>query len=305
MKEKVIIVGGATASGKSDFAVKIAKNIDSEIISCDSMQVFKKMNIGTAKIPCDEMRGVRHHMLDIIEPTESFSVSEYVDRARKIISAINANGKVPVIVGGTGLYVDALIYDFEFSNIGSDVSYRNELFEIAKNKGNAYLHNMLRDVDEEEANAIHENNVKRVIRALEIYKFTGKAKDKSNKELRYDTIIYVLQDKREELYNRIDARVDIMIANGLIEEVKSLISNGVTFDMQSMQGIGYKEWKGYFDGALTLDETIYEIKKASRHYAKRQLTWFNNKYKDIAKFVTRDDIDSCITEALSFINLCD
>ena len=300
MKEKVIIVGGATASGKSDFAVTLAKSINSEIISCDSMQIFKGMDIGTAKITYNEMNNVKHHMLDIVEPTENFSVSQYVTRARKIISSLNASGKVPVIVGGTGLYIDALIYDFGFSNAGSDDRYREELFELAQAKGNSYLHDMLKEIDPPEAEKIHENNVKRVIRALEIYKLTGKTKEKNDKRLIYETLIYVLQDIRQDLYQRINSRVDIMLKRGFADEIKELLDRGVTFDMQSMQGIGYKEWNGFFDGTKSLYEVSDEIKKASRHYAKRQLTWFNNKYKDIAEFVTRQDIDRCVDEAIAF-----
>ena len=301
--EKVIIVGGATASGKSDFALKLAKAINSEIISADSMQIYRNMNVGTAKIMPSEMEGITHHMLDVIDASESYSVSNYVDEVRPIITRLNNEGKVPIIVGGTGLYIDALIYDFEFNNAEIDYEYRHELENLAKVHGNEYVHNMLKELDSEEANKIHPNNIKRVIRALEICKTTGGKKVENKKTLRYDVLMFVIDTDRELLYDRINRRVDIMINNGLEEEIRGLIERGITFDTQSMQAIGYKEWNGYIDGNASIDEVSEAIKKNSRNYAKRQITWFYNKYRDIAKFVHLDEIDKAINITKEFCNL--
>ena len=301
--ENIIIIGGPTASGKSNFALKLAKAINSEVISADSMQIYRDMNIGTAKIlPC-EMDGITHYMLDVVDANESYSVSNYVDATKKIITKLKEDGKVPIIVGGTGLYIDALLYDYEFNNAEIDYDYRHELENLAKVHGNEYLHNLLNELDSEEAKKIHPNNVKRVIRALEICKTTGGKKSENKKTLRYNVLMFVIDTDREILYNRINSRVDIMMNNGLEEEIRSLINRGITFDMQSMQAIGYKEWRNYIAGKACINEVSEAIKKNSRNYAKRQITWFYNKYRDLAHFVSLENIDEVINMTKKFYDL--
>ena len=287
-KEKIIIVGGPTASGKSDLALSIAHRINGEIISADSMQIYRDMNVGTAKVTVSEMDGIPHHMIDVAEPTANFSVSEYVDMTRPIIDSIAQRGSVPVIVGGTGLYIDALMYDYAFNNANVDEAYRAELNTLAHEKGNEYVHDMLRSVDPNEAENIHPNNLKRVIRALEICR-AGGIKSENKRTLRYDTLMFVIDPDREILYNRINARVESMLNSGLEDEIRRLLDRGVTFDMQSMQAIGYKEWRGYLDGIDSLEDVISAIQKNSRNYAKRQLTWFRNKYREIAHLIPSND----------------
>ncbi len=275
-----VAIVGPTGVGKTETSVLVAKKLNTEIISCDSMQVYKGMDIGTAKITLDEMQGVKHHMIDIIEPTQNFSVCDYVCLASQKIEDIAKRGKVPVIAGGTGLYVDSLLNGTEFCETKSDLDYRLKLEELAKNNGLEFVHKMLEDVDIESAKTIHPNNLKRVIRALEYYHITGEPISVHNQRTQQKPSPYIscyigLTRNRDELYERIDKRVDIMIENGLVNEVKGLIERGVDKNMTSMQALGYKEIADYLDGNWALDEAIELIKRDSRHYAKRQLTWFN------------------------------
>ena len=279
MKNKVLIIAGPTAVGKTNLSIELAKKLNGEIVSTDSMQIYKYMDIGSAKITKEEMDGVKHHMIDVVDPDTPFSVAEYKNLATKCIEDIISRGKLPILVGGTGLYINALTCNMDFTEAESDIEYRKELEELADKYGNEYIHKMLKDIDEKSYNDIHYNNRKRVIRALEVYKLTNKPFSSFNlgDELYngpYDVKYFVLNMDREKLYDRINLRVDIMIKNGLIQECIRLKNMGYTSSMQSMQGIGYKEIFYYLENKISLNEAIELIKKGSRNYAKRQLTWF-------------------------------
>lgn len=275
----LFILAGPTAVGKTDISIKLAKRLNGEIISADSMQIYKHMDIGSAKITKEEMQGVPHYLIDIVEPEESFNVSEFKKMAKKAIDNIDERQRLPMLVGGTGLYINSLIYNYDFTEASVDEEYREYLQSMAEINGKEYVHNLLKDVDLESYNRLFPNDLKRVIRALEVFKLTGKTISQFNVEndiydIPYNVYYFVLTMDRDKLYDRINRRVDIMIENGLIDEVKKLKVMGYTPDMQSMKGIGYKEILHYLDGNISLDEAIYLIKKGSRNYAKRQLTWF-------------------------------
>ncbi len=288
--QKVLAIAGATASGKSDVAIKLAKKLNGEIISMDSMQIYRHMNIGTAKISSLEMDNIPHHMIDIVNPESSFSVSDFVKMAKEIINDITNRGKLPILVGGTGLYFESLIYPFNFGDVKSDEKIKSKLYFELEQYGEQYLHNKLKAIDPIDAEKIHPNNTKRLIRALEIFELTGNTKSNSaqSKNLVYDIDMYVLNWDREILYDRIEKRVDIMFKNGLLEEVTNLIKSGLTFDMQSMQGIGYKEFKDYFEQKCDINQVKSSIILNSRHYAKRQITWF--KRYEFTKFISPQDL---------------
>ena len=277
--DKLVILTGPTAVGKTSLSINLAKAIGGEIISADSMQVYTGMDIGTAKIKKEEMDGVVHHLIDIIEPTEEFHVVRFQQLVKAAIAEIYKKGKIPIICGGTGFYIQAILYDIQFTEEEIDKDYRNQLEEYAKTNGIEALHERLKDVDPESAESIPAANVKRVVRALEYFKQTGEkfsvhnAKERERKSP-YNFAYFVLNDDRALLYNRIDKRVDIMMEEGLLDEVKKLISLGCKRGMTSMDGIGYKEMLSYIDGEYSLDEAVELIKKNSRNYAKRQLTWF-------------------------------
>lgn len=284
MKQKVIIIGGATASGKSSLAMELAKKLNTEIISCDSMQVYREMNIGTAKPSIEDMRAVKHYMIDIINPDEEFNVVKYVSMVNPLIEDILSRNKIPIIVGGTGLYVEALMNNIDFSEESTDLEYRKKMEKVAKEKGNENIYNMLKEIDIDSANRLSINDTKRIIRALEVYHTTGKTityynSISKNKESKYDFILFGLDVPREELYQRINDRVGKMIENGLIEEVKNIYNKYSNFST-SMQGLGYKEVIKYLKEEITLEEMVDLIKKETRHYAKRQITWFKA-YKNI------------------------
>lgn len=292
-KKPLIIIAGPTAVGKTSTSIELAKRINGEIISADSMQVYKQMDIGTAKIKKVEMDGVPHHLIDILEPEEEFNVAEFQRRARACYEEITARGKVPIFVGGTGFYLQAIIYDIDFEETNVDETYRKELNELAIKKGAEYVHEMLRKVDPKSAESIHFNNVKRMVRALEYYKQTGEPISTHNererqKESPYDVAFFVLNMDRQKLYERVDMRVDIMLEEGLLDEVKGLLDRGCTWDMVSMRGLGYKEFEGYFNEDISLQEAIYILKRDTRHFAKRQLTWFrrenNVEWVDVLKY---------------------
>lgn len=282
-KPKILCVVGPTASGKTDYAVELALKCGGEVVSCDSMQIYKHMDIGTAKPTADEMKGVKHHMIDIIEPNESFSVARFSEMARECIDDILLRGKIPVLCGGTGLYFDSTINNINFIQMDTDEEYRKYLESAAKEFGNEYVYKILKRVDEESAESIHPNNLKRVIRALEIYKTTGKKKSELDKEQLseplYEPEITGLMRDREVLYDRINKRVDIMMEKGLVEEVSELIKMGIDTEATSMQAIGYKEIIEYLDGKTSLSDAVDKIKRESRRYAKRQLTWFKRNEK--------------------------
>ncbi|MGL4731938.1 MAG: tRNA (adenosine(37)-N6)-dimethylallyltransferase MiaA [Clostridium sp.] len=292
-KNRILVIGGPTAVGKTNLSIEIAKAINGEIISADSMQIYKNMDIGSAKVTEDERQGVQHHLIDVVNPDESFSVAEYKTLGDKAINDILNRGKVPIIAGGTGLYINALTCNMSFADGDKDLEYRDELDALANKYGNEYLHGMLKDIDPISYNEIHFNNRKRVIRALEVYKLTGKpfssynlGNDMYNSP--YDIRYYVLNMNRDKLYDRINTRVDIMMENGLLDECIKLKEMGYTSSMQSMQGIGYKEILYYLDGAITLNEAVEMIKQGSRNYAKRQLTWFKKDPR--VTFIDKDSI---------------
>ena len=277
-KRPLVILAGPTAVGKSALSVELAKKIDGAVISADSMQVYRYMDIGSAKITPEEMQGVAHYMIDELNPEEEFHVVRFVEMAKGYLEKIYAEGKIPIIAGGTGFYIQALLYDIDFTEQASDGAYRRSLEQIAEEKGSEYLHEMLKSVDPESAEAIHANNKKRIIRALEFYRLSGRKISEHNEEQRQKTSPYhfayfALTDERSRLYERIERRVDKMIEQGLVDEVKRLKDMGCTKDMVSMQGLGYKEILSYLDGELSLKEAVYIIKRETRHFAKRQITW--------------------------------
>lgn len=275
----MIILTGPTAAGKTSLSIRLAKEINGAVISADSMQVYKKMDIGTAKIMPEEMKGVDHYLVDVLDPKDEFHVARFQQMAKEALECIYAKGQIPIIVGGTGFYIQALLYDIQFTDTKMDESYRKELAKIAQEKGNHFLHEMLAKVDPVGAEAIHENNVKRVIRALEYYKETREPISVHNERERnrvspYRFAYFVLTHERPVLYDRINRRVDQMLEQGLVEEVKKLKEEGYDRSLVSMQGLGYKEIFRYLDGEISLEEAVYILKRDTRHFAKRQLTWF-------------------------------
>ncbi|SFC17421.1 tRNA (adenosine(37)-N6)-dimethylallyltransferase MiaA [Clostridium uliginosum] len=279
MKQKILVLGGPTAVGKTELSIKLGEILDGEIISADSMQIYKQMDIGSAKVTKEEMRDVKHHMIDIVSPEIQFSVADFKEMGEKSLADIISRSKLPMIVGGTGLYINALTCNVTFTESEKDDEYRRYLEELAQEHGNNYIHDMLKSIDPISHNDIHPNNRKRVIRALEVYKSTGKPFSSYNAgddfyKTDYDIFYYVLTMDREKLYTRINKRVDIMMAQGLVEECIELKKLGYTSNMQSMQGIGYKEILYYLEDKISLEESINLIKQGSRNYAKRQLTWF-------------------------------
>lgn len=278
-KKPLVILTGPTAVGKSALSISLAKAIDGEIISADSMQVYKYMDIGTDKITPEQMEGVPHYLIDEFEPDKEFNVVTFQKYSKKYISEIYEKNKIPILVGGTGFYIQAVLYDIDFKEAEDDYAYRNKLEKLAKEKGRDYIHKQLEKIDPESSKAIHPNNLQRVIRALEYYKETGELMSDHNKKQKektspYNFCYFVLNKDREKLYNSINLRVDEMFEEGLVDEVKSLLDRGYTKDLVSMQGLGYKEIIPYILGERTLEEAIYLLKRDTRHYAKRQLTWF-------------------------------
>ena len=278
-KLPLVIISGPTAAGKTDLSIALAKAIGGEIISADSMQVYKRFDIGTAKIRPEEMDGVKHYLIDIFEPDQEFNVFVFQKLALEAMEQIYQNGHIPIIVGGTGFYIQSVIYDIDFTEEETDKDYRHMLEEKAKAEGAEVLHAMLQEVDPEAAEQIHANNIKRTIRALEYYHETGSRISEHNEEQRkrsspYNYVYFVLNRERKTLYERINQRVDQMIEEGLENEVKELLSSGVSSDSLAMQGLGYKEMVEYLEGKCDLKKAIYNIKIGTRHFAKRQLTWF-------------------------------
>lgn len=285
MKDKVIVICGPTASGKTGLSIELAKKVNGEIVSADSMQIYKDMNIGTAKPTIEEMQGIKHYLLDFVSPDERYSVADYKTDAKKSIKKILKEGKIPIIVGGTGLYVDSLIYEIEYPNIEFDENYRKELEEQVRKEGLDKLYEQAKLIDPQAVEKISKNDTKRILRVLEIYHATGKTKteqeiESRKKEVEYDYKVFALNWNRQTLYERINKRVDIMIEQGLIEEVEKISRKYNKFPT-AMQGLGYKEVVEYLEGFLTKEEMIEKIKKETRHYAKRQLTWFRKNKQTI------------------------
>lgn len=278
-KKPLIIIAGPTAAGKTKTSILLAKKLMGEIISADSMQVYRYMDIGSAKVTPEEMQGVPHHLIDVLEPTEEFNVVRFQTMAKAAMADIYARDRIPILVGGTGFYIQSILYDIDFTENEADTVYRHELEKLSKEQGNEALYRMLMEADPEAAKDMHPNNVKRIIRALEYHRLTGQKISEHNQEQRrksspYEAYYFVLTMDRAKLYQRIDLRVDLMLEQGLVEEVRKLKEMGLTENDVSMQGLGYKEILAFLDGRMTLEEAIYVLKRDTRHFAKRQLTWF-------------------------------
>lgn len=279
MKKPLIVILGPTAVGKTDLSIEIAKQMNAEIISADSMQIYKHMNIGTAKPTVEEMKNIKHYLIDKLEPNEEFNVAIFQKKALKHIDDISKRNKLPMVVGGTGLYINSLVYPLDFTDGITNWDYRNKLNKIAEDKGNDHLHHLLDQIDPESAINIHPNNRKRVIRALEVYEETGKTMSyfkarPQNEDNPFNLLMIGLNMERKLLYDRINKRVDLMIEDGLVEEVKNILDMGYTKDLISMYGLGYKEIIKHLEGQCTLEEAVYILKRDTRRFAKKQLTWF-------------------------------
>lgn len=307
-KRPLIILTGPTAVGKTALSIQLAKTIHGQMISADSMQVYRHMDIGTAKIMPEEMQGIPHYLIDVLEPEEDFNVVRFQEMAKKALNKIYKAGDIPIVVGGTGFYIQALLYDIDFEKNEEAASYRQELQRLAEEKGAEFLHEQLQKVDPVSAGTIHVNNVKRVIRALEFYQQTGSCISEHNAEQRqkespYNFLYFVLNDDRSKLYERIDKRIDSMIEQGLVEEVRQLKNSGCTRNMVSMQGLGYKEILDYLEGNCSFNEAVYILKRDTRHFAKRQITWFKRERDVIwlnrSEFQKEDDILTYMQDIIS------
>ena len=305
MKKPLIVIAGPTACGKTDLSINLAEKIGGEIISGDSMQVYKLMDIGTAKPTAEETRGIPHFLIDELYPDEEYNVMIFQRKAKEYMKEIYDRGHIPIIVGGTGFYINALVYDNDFTEEESS-SIRDELYIIAETEGKEKLHDMLADIDVEYAQSIHPNNVKRVARAIEYYRLTGEKMSEHNKSAKekespYNTAFFVLNMDRQKLYERIDMRVDIMMENGLENEVRKLIDMGYSPELVSMQGLGYKEFIPYFNGEISLEKAVDDIKKYTRHFAKRQLTWFRRQTEGIWIDMTGGDKEKALSQIINEI----
>lgn len=299
MKQPILVLTGPTAVGKTETSVQLAKAVNGEIISADSMQVYRHMDIGTAKIRQEEMRGIPHYLVDEFEPNEEFNVMIFQKRVKEYLKDIYERHKIPILVGGTGFYIQAVLYDIAFTENQGDDHFRREMQQLASENGEHILHEKLRQVDPESAESIHPNNVKRVIRALEYYHFTGEKFSVHNEVERqrqspYQFLYVVLNMDREKLYRRIDQRVDQMMEVGLVHEVQSLLAHGYSRNLVSMQGLGYKEIAAALSGECSLSDAVYQIKRDTRHFAKRQLTWFRRERE--VTMIDKEQFDN--TEAL-------
>ncbi|MBR2852256.1 MAG: tRNA (adenosine(37)-N6)-dimethylallyltransferase MiaA [Anaerotignum sp.] len=306
MKKPLIVIGGPTACGKTGFSIKLAKEIGGEIISADSMQVYRYMDIGTAKVTPEEADGVPHYLIDEFDPDEEYNVMLFQQKAKAYMEQIWAKGKVPILVGGTGFYINALLYDNDFTETENDTSYREECYKLAQEQGPEVLFERLKDVDPEYAEIMHANNVKRVTRALEYHYLTGQKFSEHNaeqkeKETPYDAAVIILNMDREKLYERIELRIDIMMEQGLLEEVKGLLDRGYTPDLVSMQGIGYKEFIPYFNGECTLEEAVTQLKTNTRRFAKRQLTWFRRQIDGLWVDLSKSTGEEAMADVLDYL----
>ena len=305
MKKPLIVIAGPTACGKTDLSINLAEKIGGEIISGDSMQGYELMDIGTAKPTAEETRGIPHFLIDELYPDEEYNVMIFQKKAKEYMKEIYDRGHIPIIVGGTGFYINALVYDNDFTEEESS-SIRDELYIIAETEGKEKLHDMLADIDVEYAQSIHPNNVKRVARAIEYYRLTGEKMSEHNKSAKekespYNTAFFVLNMDRQKLYERIDMRVDIMMENGLENEVRKLIDMGYSPELVSMQGLGYKEFIPYFNGEISLEKAVDDIKKYTRHFAKRQLTWFRRQTEGIWIDMTGGDKEKALSQIINEI----
>ena len=308
--QRIIIISGPTSVGKSDIAIKVAKSIGGEVVSADSMQVYRGMDIGTGKLRPEEMQGIRHHLIDIIDPKDDFNVSRFREMAIEALDDILSRGKVPIIIGGTGFYIKSLLYTKDVPDPGKDADYRNQLRKIADEGGLPDLYEKLKDIDQRSSERINKNDSFRIIRALEYNHSTGKRYSDycdatASDEPRYDALFFYLDTDRKELYRRMDERVDRMIDEGLVDEVKALLSEGVTTSCTSMNGIGYKEICRYLSGEIPLDEAVRLIKSNTHHYAVRQCTWFRNQRSTMMVDCSDKDAASKeILRAITFSSSC-
>ena len=310
-KKPLLILTGPTAVGKTALSIQLAKAVGGEIVSADSMQVYRHMDIGSAKVTEKEMEGIPHYLIDVLDPQDDFNVATFQTLARQAMDEICSHGNIPIITGGTGFYIQALLYDIDFKENNEKNPIRKELEQLAKELGNkapGTLHEKLSHIDPEAARQIHANNIKRVIRAIEYFEQTGEKISEHNEEMHqkespYNFLYYVLTRDRKTLYERIDKRVDIMIANGLVKEIEKLKAMGCHRGQTSMQGLGYKEILDYLDGSCTLDEAVYILKRDTRHFAKRQLTWFRrerdvrwldlDRYQGNTDLILKDILKDC------------
>lgn len=305
MKKKLFVLVGPTAIGKTDISIELAKRLNGEVISADSMQVYKHMDIGTAKVTVPEMDNIPHHLIDIIDPTEEFTVSNYKDKAKKLIEEINHNNKLPFLVGGTGLYINSIVYNLNFAKVAPNEEIREKYENLANNNGNEYLQRKLFKVDPESSSRINVRDRRRLIRALEIYELTGKTMTEYNRNFRnentdYDMAMVCLTMDRKQLYERINERVDLMIEQGLVHEVRRILDSGYSRDLVALKGIGYKEIIQYLEDEISLDDAIELIKKGSRNYAKRQLTWFRRdkrfQWFNLDEYSSKEDVVTSIKD---------
>ena len=306
MKKPLIVIGGPTACGKTGFSIKLAKKIGGEIISADSMQVYRYMDIGTAKVTLEEADGVPHYLIDEFDPDEEYNVMLFQQKAKAYMEEIWEKGKTPILVGGTGFYINALLYDNDFTETENDTSYREECYKLAQEQGPEVLFERLKKVDPEYAEIMHANNVKRVTRALEYHYLTGQKFSEHNaeqkeKETPYDAAVIILNMDREKLYERIELRIDLMMQEGLLDEVKGLLDKGYTPDLVSMQGIGYKEFIPYFNGECTLEEAVTQLKTNTRRFAKRQLTWFRRQIEGLWVDMDQSDGEKVMENVLDYL----
>ena len=306
MKKPLVMIGGPTACGKTAMSIELAKRINGEVISGDSMQIYRYMDIGTAKVTEEEKQGISHYLVDELNPDEEFNVMIFQQKAKAYMNEIWAKGKIPIIVGGTGFYMNALLYDTDFTETENDTSFREECYKQARNEGAEILFERLKKIDPEYAEIIHANNVKRVARALEYHFLTGEKFSQHNAEQRekespYQAAVIILTMEREKLYQRINYRVDLMMEQGLLAEVKGLLEKGYSPDLVSMQGLGYKEFMPYFRGECSLDDAVEQLKKGTRHFAKRQLTWFRRQIDGLWVDLSKADLDLAMTDVMEYL----
>lgn len=306
MKKPLIVISGPTACGKTGFSIRLAKAIGGEVISADSMQIYRGMDIGTAKVTEEEAEGIPHYLIDELEPDEEYNVMLFQQKAKAYMEQIWAKGKIPLLVGGTGFYVNALLYDNEFTETDGDTAYRKACYALAREQGAEVLHDKLREIDPEYAAAIHANNVKRVTRALEYHHLTGQKFSAHNaaqkeKDTPYQAAVFLLTMERERLYRRIEERIDLMMEQGLLAEVEGLLQKGYAPELVSMQGIGYKEFVPYFRGEITLEEAVTQLKTNTRRFAKRQLTWFRRQIDGLWLEMDTQTGEEALQAALAYL----
>ena len=310
MKKPLVVIGGTTACGKTDVGVLLAQNINGEIISADSMQVYRDMDIGTAKPTSEEMKNIKHYLIDEINPDEEYNVMIFQKKAKQYMNEIWKKGKIPILVGGTGFYINALVYDTFFEETEQDNTFRNNMYAFAEQYGADALYEKLKKVDSVYAQTLHANNIKRVVRALEYHHFTGKLFSEYNTEQKqkqspYHTAMIVLTMERQKLYERIEKRIDNMIDRGLLQEVDTLLKKGYTQQLVSMQAIGYKEIIPYIHNEISLEQAIYDLKKNTRHFAKRQLTWFKRQTNGFWVDMTEQNLQKATDEIINYLKRID